>query len=61
MFVAIHLRYPFRYFYLLYPTFFHVHSVGVGVRFIVPVSTKYPETALRIPTVDIAIHHTAPT
>ena len=30
MFVAIHLRYPFRYFYLLYPTFRHVHPVGVG-------------------------------
>ena len=30
MFVAIHLRYPFRYFYLLYPTFCHVHPVGVG-------------------------------
>ena len=24
------LRYPFRYFYLLYPTFRHVHPVGVG-------------------------------
>ena len=30
MFVAIYLRYPFRYFYLLYPTFCHVHPVGVG-------------------------------
>ena len=39
IFVAIHLRYPFRYFYLLYPTFCHVHPVGVGVRFIVPVPT----------------------
>ena len=39
MFVVIHLRYPFRYFYLFYPTFFHIHPVGVGVRFIVPTST----------------------
>ena len=156
MFVAIYLRYPFRYFYLLYPTFRHVHPVGVGAdlscpcprnspkwrcifallalqfisfrhiktiwfglkngrdesaptpygmfaaihlrkkwilrnvrchtfalpislflfiiihvlprsprrrrgRFIVPVPTKFHKMVLRIPTVDIAIHHTAPT
>ena len=55
MFVAIHLRYPFRYFYLLYPTFCHVHPVGVGVRFIVPVPTKFHKMALRIPIVDIVM------
>ena len=38
MFVAIYLRYPFRYFYLLYPTFRHVHSVGVGA----DLSCPYP-------------------
>ena len=30
-------------------------------RFIVPAPTKFHEMALRIPTVDIAIHHTVPT
>ena len=40
MFVAIHLRYPFRYFYLLYPTFRHVHPVGVGA----DLSCPYPRT-----------------
>mgnify|MGYP001736779394 CR=1 FL=1 len=30
-------------------------------RFIVPVPTKFHKMALRIPIVDIAIHHTAPT
>ena len=43
------------YFYLFYPTFRHVHSVGVGVRFIVPAPTKFHKMVLRIPTVDIAI------
>ena len=43
------------------PTFCHVHPVGVGVRFIVPVSTKFHKMVLRISTVDIAIHRTVPT
>ena len=47
MFVAIHLRYPFRYFYLLYPTFRHVHPVGVGDRFIVPAPPNTHKMALR--------------
>ena len=29
--------------------FFHVHPVGVGDRFIVPVSPKFPEMVLRFP------------
>lgn len=37
--------------------FFHVHSVGVGDRFIVPVSTKFPEMVLRFPIVSIAIRN----
>ena len=43
MFVAIHLRYPFRYFYLLYPTFCHVHPVGVGA----DLSCPYPRNSTK--------------
>ena len=47
MFVAIHLRYPFRYFYLLYPTFRHVHPVGVGADLSCPCPRNTHKTALR--------------
>ena len=43
MFVAIHLRYPFRYFYLLYPTFCPVHPVGVGA----DLSCPYPRNSIK--------------
>ena len=61
MFVAIHLRYPFRYFYLLYPTFRHVHPVGVGADLSCPCPRTPPKMALRIRIVGVAIHHTVPT
>ena len=43
MFAAIYLRYPFRYFYLLYPTFCHVHPVGVGT----DLSCPYPRNSTK--------------
>lgn len=41
--------------------FFHVHPVGVGSRFIVPVPTNTHKMVLRIPIVGVAIHRTVPT
>ena len=68
MFATIYLRYPFRYFYLLYPTFRHVHPVGVGA----DLSCPYPRTPPKWhcntpyrthehPQNGIAIHHTVST
>ena len=50
MFVAIYLRYPFCYFYLLYPTFRHVHPVGVGADLSCPCPRTPPKWCCVFPS-----------